>query len=140
MKLSARNVIASKVLAVEEGAVNAHIVLEAGSNKLSSTITLEATKELGLEEGKEVYAIIKSSNVIVAKGSKVEGISARNQLAGKVESVDEGAVSAVVRIKLEGGEVISSDISLQSAKDLGLEDGTEVVAIIKSTDVIVGIA
>ena len=140
MKLSARNVIASKVLAVEEGAVNAHIVLEAGSNKLSSTITLEATKELGLEEGKEVYAIIKSSNVIVAKGSKVEGISARNQLAGKVESVDEGAVSAVVRIKLEGGEVISSDITLQSAKDLGLEDGTEVVAIIKSTDVIVGIA
>ncbi len=140
MKLSARNVIKSKVLAVEEGAVNAHIVLEAGSNKLSSTITLEATKELGLEEGKEVYAIIKSSNVIVAKGSKVEGISARNQLAGKVESVDEGAVSAVVRIKLEGGEVISSDISLQSAKDLGLEEGTEVVAIIKSTDVIVGIA
>ena len=140
MKLSARNVIKSKVLAVEEGAVNAHIVLEAGSNKLSSTITLEAPKELGLEEGKEVYAIIKSSNVIVAKGSKVEGISARNQLAGKVESVDEGAVSAVVRIKLEGGEVISSDISLQSAKDLGLEEGTEVVAIIKSTDVIVGIA
>lgn len=139
MKLSARNVLASKVVLVEEGAVNAHVVLEAGSNKISSSITMDAVKDLGLEAGKDVYAVIKSSNVIVAKGSKIEGISARNQLAGTVESVEEGAVNSVVRIKLEGGEIISSDITLAAVKDLGLKTGDKVVAIIKSTDVIVAV-
>lgn len=139
MKLSARNVLASKVVLVEEGAVNAHVVLEAGSNKISSSITMDAVKDLGLEAGKDVYAVIKSSNVIVAKGSKIEGISARNQLAGTVESVEEGAVNSVVRIKLEGGEIISSVITLAAVKDLGLKTGDKVVAIIKSTDVIVAV-
>ena len=139
MKLSARNVLASKVVLVEEGSVNAHVVLEAGSNKISSSITMDAVKDLGIEAGKDVYAVIKSSNVIVAKGSKIEGISARNQLAGTVESVEEGAVNSVVRIKLEGGEIISSDITLAAVKDLGLKTGDKVVAIIKSTDVIVAV-
>ena len=66
-------------------------------------------------------------------------ISARNQLRGTVESVKTGSVMAEVVVRLTGGEKIVSAITAESAKSLGLKAGTAVTAIIKSTEVILGI-
>lgn len=66
-------------------------------------------------------------------------ISARNQLKGTVESVHSGEVMAEVVVKLTGGDRIVSAITAESAKRLGLASGKPVTAIIKSTEVIIGV-
>ena len=67
MKLSARNVLKGKIKKVTPGAVNSEIVLELpGGAEVVSIITMESMKNLGLAVGKEAYAVIKASNVIIA--------------------------------------------------------------------------
>lgn len=65
-------------------------------------------------------------------------ISARNTIKGKVEGVEVGAVMASVKIKIEAPDVITAIITKESVKDLDIEDGDEVVVIVKSTEVMVG--
>lgn len=66
MKLSARNILKGKVVKVIKGAVNAEVVLELpGGTQLVSIITNTSAENLGLKEGKEAYAIIKASNIMV---------------------------------------------------------------------------
>ena len=67
MKLSARNVLKCKVKQVKTGAVNSEIVLELpNGNELVSIITKESADKLGLAKGKDAYAVIKASNIMVA--------------------------------------------------------------------------
>ena len=67
MKLSARNQLKGKVVKVTTGAVNSEVILElAGGVQVVSIITNESAKNLGLAAGKEAYAVIKASNVMVA--------------------------------------------------------------------------
>jgi molybdopterin-binding protein len=67
MKLSARNVLKGKVLKVTKGAVNSEVLLELpGGAQIVSIITNSSVENLGLAEGKEAYAVIKASNVMVA--------------------------------------------------------------------------
>jgi molybdate transport system regulatory protein len=65
--------------------------------------------------------------------------SARNQLRAKVKSVKLGAVMAEVIVELPGGQEIVSAITRASAESLNLKQGDSVVAIIKSTEVMVGV-
>ena len=66
-------------------------------------------------------------------------LSARNQLKGEVVSIEEGAVNAIVGIKIKGGDIITATISPASVRNLGLEVGKEAYAVIKATSVMVGI-
>ncbi len=67
MKLSARNLLKCKVTKITMGAVNAEIELELGDGqKVVSIITINSVKRLGLEVGKEAYAMIKASSVMIA--------------------------------------------------------------------------
>lgn len=66
MKISARNVIKGKVKKIVEGAINDEVVIEIASGvDIVSVITKESAENLELQAGKEVYAIIKASNVMV---------------------------------------------------------------------------
>ena len=67
MRLSARNVLKGRVKQVTPGAVNSEIIIELpGGIEVVSIITKSSTEGLGLAPGKEVYAVIKASNVMVA--------------------------------------------------------------------------
>jgi molybdopterin-binding protein len=66
-------------------------------------------------------------------------ISARNALRGRIRSVERGAVNAEVVIELEGGQEVVSIVTLHSCDRLGLTPGKAAFAVIKSTDVMVGI-
>jgi molybdopterin-binding protein len=66
MKLSARNQIPATVTAVTAGEATANIELDAGGVRLVASITVEAANELKLAPGKDVTAVIKASDVIVA--------------------------------------------------------------------------
>jgi molybdopterin-binding protein len=67
MKISARNVLQGKVKRLVHGAVNSEVTIElAGGVEVVSIITKSSAKSLGLKKGKEVYAVVKASNVMIA--------------------------------------------------------------------------
>lgn len=66
MKISARNVFRGIVKQVEHGAVNSEVVVElSGGLEVVSIITKNSAEGLGLTAGKEVYVVIKASNVMI---------------------------------------------------------------------------
>jgi len=67
MKISARNVLKGKVVRLVAGAVNTEVMVELpGGIQIVSIITKTSAENLGLAKGKEVYAVIKASNVMIA--------------------------------------------------------------------------
>ena len=66
-------------------------------------------------------------------------LSARNQLSGTVTAIEEGAVMTIVKIELPGGQRITSSVTKDAVTDLGLTVGAAVVAVIKSTEVMLGV-
>lgn len=65
-------------------------------------------------------------------------LSARNKLSGKITSVELGAVMANIKIEISEPNTITAVITKESAEKLGLTEGDDVSAIIKSTEVIIG--
>ena len=66
MKLSARNQLKGTIIDIQEGAVNGIVKLDiGGGNIISSTISMNAIKELELTVGKEAYAVIKATSVMI---------------------------------------------------------------------------
>ncbi len=65
-------------------------------------------------------------------------ISARNQISGKVSAVTKGATTAHVKIDI-GGTTITASITNEAVDELGLKAGSAVKAIIKASDVMVGV-
>ena len=66
-------------------------------------------------------------------------ISARNMLKGKVKSILPGAVNSEITIELPGGQQLISIITKASADRLRLQDGKQVYAVIKSSDVMIAV-
>lgn len=66
-------------------------------------------------------------------------LSARNTLKGTVTAIHPGAVNAIVILELDGGQLITSTISMGSLKDLNLVVGQEAYAIVKASSVIIGV-
>ena len=140
MKLSARNQLKGKITAINEGAVNGVVAIDLGGQLVKCDITMEAIGELGLAIGKEACAIIKASNVMIASGSeRITNISARNQFVGTISKVNKGAVNGHVSLKLNDGNTITSSITNEAIDSLGLAEGGTAIAIVKATDVIVGV-
>jgi molybdopterin-binding protein len=67
-------------------------------------------------------------------------ISARNRFKGKIVEIKRGAVMAHVAVQIDGGAVIHSAIFVDSVDDLGLKTGDEVLAVVKSTDVMIALS
>jgi molybdopterin-binding protein len=66
-------------------------------------------------------------------------ISARNQLAGSVVEVSPGAVTTTVKVRLAGGDVMTSSITKEAANELGLAPGSDVVVVVKASDVMLAV-
>ncbi|OFR20507.1 transporter [Atopobium sp. HMSC064B08] len=140
MRISARNQLKGTIVKVVEGAVNGVVVISLGDEEVKADITRESIKELGLTEGKAAYAVIKATNVMFASGTeRITNISARNQLAGTIVKVTEGAVNGHVSLEMADGNVISGSITNEAIESLGLKVGDPALAVIKATDVMVGI-
>ncbi|MET8135962.1 TOBE domain-containing protein [Streptomyces sp. NPDC005251] len=134
MSLSIRNQLPGTVTSVTPGEVMATVKvrLDAGQ-EITAAVTLEAVQELGLASGSTVRALLKSTEVSLATGP-VDGLSIRNQLPGTVTDVASGGAMARVKVHVAGGE-LTSVITKDAVTELGLSAGSEVVALIKSTEV-----
>jgi molybdopterin-binding protein len=68
MKLSARNQLTGTVTSINSGEAIANVAVDVNGQRLVSSITVEAVRDLGLAEGSAVTVIIKASDVILATG------------------------------------------------------------------------
>jgi molybdopterin-binding protein len=66
-------------------------------------------------------------------------LSARNQLKGKIVEVKTGATTSHVRIDIGNGVIITSAITNDAVADVGLKKGDDAWAVIKASDVMVGV-
>jgi molybdopterin-binding protein len=66
-------------------------------------------------------------------------LSARNQIPGTILAVKPGATTTHVTIEIAGGVTITSSITNEAAEELGLKSGMKAFAVVKASDVMVGI-
>jgi molybdopterin-binding protein len=69
----------------------------------------------------------------------MQKLSARNQLKGRIVEVKKGATTSHVRIDIGHGVVITSSITNEAVAELNLKDGDEAWAVIKASDVMIGV-
>lgn len=140
MRTSARNQFEGQVVEVMNGAVNDQITLRTKDGlDLVAIITHGSATSLGLTQGKQAFALVKASSVIVMVDVSSNQVSARNYIAGTVSAVTKGAVNAEVTIAAAGGAQIAAIITNESVDRLGLASGKPATAIFKASSVIVGV-
>lgn len=138
MSVSARNQLAGKVSAVATGAVNDEIELTLeGGAKLVAIVTHSSREALGLTNGKEAIAFIKAPWVTLASEDCGLTFSARNQFAGRVSQVVQGAVNATVHIDTDAGFTLVAVITNDSQHAMRLEAGSRVIALIKASTILI---
>lgn len=140
MKISARNVLPGKVREVTKGAVNAEVILALhGGETVTAIITNSSVDTLGLSKGASASAIVKASEVMIGKGLAGTKLSARNVLPGNIAAVHDGAVNSEIAVRLTGGTEIVASITKESVRRLELKHGDEVSAIVKASNVMIGV-
>lgn len=140
MKISARNVFEGSITALVDGKVNAEVeVTTPGGDRIVAVVTEGSVASLGLAVGKPVIAYVKAPWVMVLAGQGGVKFSARNQLAGMVDSVQKGAVNSDVGIKLAGGTLVHAVITNEAVMELGLKPGVPACALIKASHVVLGV-
>ena len=138
MCISARNQLNVEISEVRTGAVNSLIAGKLpGGEVLKATVTVDSEKGLDLKVGKQAIFLFKASSVIVSKDDSIK-LSATNQIKGVVSEIKDGAVNAEVIIDANGRK-ISAIITRESVQNLALKVGDKVTAIIKATQIIVGV-
>ncbi|MGN6143545.1 MAG: TOBE domain-containing protein [Mesorhizobium sp.] len=65
MKISARNTLKGKIVEITKGATTSHVRIDIGGGAVTASITNEAVDELKLAVGRQAYAVIKASDVMV---------------------------------------------------------------------------
>lgn len=140
MRTSARNMLLCKVAAVKPGAVNAEVLLDVSENiKLVAIITGESVKTLDLVPGRDVFALIKSSFVLLAPAGEVGRSSARNILTGTVARREDGPVNSEIILDLGHEKTLAAIITKESASNLDFKVGDRVSALIKASHIILAV-
>lgn len=140
MKASARNHFEGVVQAVREGSINDEVDLETAQGlRVVATVTRESRQALGLEAGRQAFALIKASSIVLVSGVGSARFSARNQYAGTVQALVRGAVNSEVSLLVAGGMVLTAIITNESAVGMDLQVGGAATALFKASSVIVGV-
>lgn len=139
MKISARNQLKGTITELIPGAVNSEITLRLANNQeVTAIITAASVKNLNLAVGKEAYAIIKASSVMLVTGEKVK-TSARNQLSGTISAIQAGAVNSEVSLDLGGELTVAAIITKDSVERLALATGMSAQALIKASSIMLAV-
>jgi len=140
MRTSARNMLLSRVIEVKSGTVNAEVALELTDGvRLIAIITAESVRTLELVPGREVFALVKSSFVLLAPEGEAGRTSARNVLPGTVVRREDGVVDSEILLDIGGGKTLTAVITRESAANLDFHVGSRVCALIKASHVILAV-
>ncbi len=140
MQTSARNQFVGQVSGITLGPINAEVSMDiGGGDQIVALVTRQSVEHLGLAQGREVYALVKASSVLIMVADAPLKLSARNQLRGTVQSCQKGAVNGEVTLTLQGGRTITAIITNASIEAMNLKEGDAAIAVIKSSSVILGV-
>lgn len=140
MKTSARNQFQGRVVGLTSGLVNDEVLVEiTGGHRLAAVLTRSSRDNLKLEEGTDVFALIKASSVVLVADDDGARFSARNQFSGQISRIMAGSVNSEVVIELAGGASLVAIVTKASATTLGLKEGAPVTALFKASSVILGV-
>ncbi len=138
MKTSVRNQFAGIIVSIQEGAANAEIgVMVNGMQIIVASITLESCRELKLQIGSKVFALIKASSVSLSAASAVHG---RNHFVATVQAITRGGQRSEVLAGIAEGLALVSTVDNADIDRLGLRVGQAVTASFEASSVIMGIA
>ena len=134
--LGVRNKLKGKVVEIKKGGINGLVKVDVGNGVVfTSNTSIESIDELGLEVGKECIVLVKAMDVILAN-EKLK-VGTRNQVEGIVSDIKKGNVNALVKLKVNDNLTISSNTSIESVEELGLQVGQKAAAIFKAMSVVV---
>lgn len=140
MRISARNVWLGNVRRIEQGAVNSVVTVALkGKDTIVSVITENSVRRLGLTVGREVLVIVKAPSVMLCRGVERDTLSARNILDGRINRIVPGVVNDEVIIDLAGGNTVTSILTSESVRRMGLQEGMAISAVIKASSVMLAI-
>jgi molybdate transport system regulatory protein len=141
MKVSARNIFSGSVTDFKKGTVNAEVTLTLkGGTPIVAIVTNGSIDNLGLTVGKDAYAIIKASSIMIGSDLHDAKLSARNIMCGTISRIIEGPVSTDVEVEIGAGNIVSAVITHESSKNLSLKEGGHACAIFKASSVILGVS
>jgi molybdate transport system regulatory protein len=139
MMTSARNSLYGKIKVIKDDGVEAQVILALqGEDSLSITITKPSIERMRLRVGKGVWALIKSTWVVLMPHKQAIRTSADNCLCGQIKSLLENELDAEVTLQLNGGNTLTSVITRESSKRLGLHQGMSICALVDSSHIILG--
>lgn len=141
MQVSARNVFAGTLTAVDCGAVNAKVELTTeDGDVLVAVVTSNSVQALGLAVGVSASAYVKAPLVMLLTGGEGMRFSARNQLSGVISALVRGAVNSEVALTLPSGAVVYAVVTNDAIKELDLCEGASATALIKASHVVLGVS
>jgi molybdate transport system regulatory protein len=139
-KASTRNTFAGKITKIAKGGVKSEVtLLMKGGDSIVAMVTNENVDNLGLQVGKDVYAVIKSSSVIIGAGQEEIKVSISNKLRGEIVRLAQDAVNTELVVEVSGGNTISAVITNECATSLELKEGNKVFAMFNASSVILGV-
>src|SRR5487761_2104298 len=136
MRTSARNQFVGKIVRLTRGTVNVDVRIRIDeTNEIAAVVTLESAESLGLDIGKEIYALIKAPSVMLTTDPNAR-FSAENQLCGRVSRIHDGEVSTEVMLILDSEKTVTAVVTHETARRLELTEGATACALINASSVI----
>lgn|SRR3989339_485232 len=122
------------IVNVIQGKINAHVQILWKKTPLSVIITRASCEDMHLSAGDNIHVVIKGTDVMLAK-SFSGLLSARNRAVGVVRQIIEGDVLSKVVVESQG-DMLHAIITNTSLKEMSIQNGDEIMAIVKSTELI----
>lgn len=137
LKLSIRNALFCKVAKITAAPVNVEVKLEVSpAIRITAAVTNSSVQELGLVPGRGCIAMVNASSVMLAQDGAAPRISARNKIVGKVVTRAGDRAESEVTIDIGGGKTLTSVVTREGADAAGAVTGAQVLAIFKTSHVI----
>ncbi len=138
LQTSARNQFFGTLIARDHTQVQQHVQILLADNKtiINAALTEQSANRLGLNEGKEVLALIKAPWVKLTKQPN-EAKDFDNQLAGKITNLERGDENSEVLVTLSGGETLCSTLNNREVDSQQLTVNDTVTALFNADQVII---
>ncbi|TLD41653.1 MAG: DNA-binding domain of ModE / Molybdate-binding domain of ModE [Candidatus Jettenia ecosi] len=117
-----------------QGQIHAHVQILWKDIPLSVIITRASCEDMHLSVGDTISVLIKGTDIMLAKA--LSGmLSARNKARGIVRQIIQGDVLSKVFVESQG-DMLHAIITNTSLREMNIQEGDEVTAIVKSTELI----
>lgn len=141
MKTSARNHLYGTIIRIDKGPVENEvtIMLDGSGAQIVAIVTRARSSILRLDIGVRVMVLIKTHDVFLITEDDDVILSARNQMSGTILGITESNVSADVRVRLDGGGILSAVITMESVREMDLVPGSPIKVVVRASNVVIGV-